>query len=86
MAKYSEDPYPLTIIKDRYNGCYSGGKYTAWPIDYWDIPGGPDGCDPECSKFWREYEYPVGKGETAQDAINDLLPKMDDFQNTIRNE
>ena len=84
MSKYSETMYPLTIIADRYDGCYSGGAFTAWPLDYFDIPDGPDGSDPECRAFWDSYEYPVGKGRTAQEAIDDLLPKMDAFQEETR--
>lgn len=26
------DIYPLTIVKDRYTGVYSGGIYTAWKL------------------------------------------------------
>ena len=29
--------YPLTIINDRYAGTYSGGIFTAWNMDYYEI-------------------------------------------------
>lgn len=32
--KNTKIPYPLTIIADRYNGTYSGGRFTAWNMDY----------------------------------------------------
>lgn len=30
--------YPLTIIKDRYSGVYSGGKWLAFNLDPEEIP------------------------------------------------
>lgn len=30
--------YPLTILRDRYGGTYSGGAYLAWNRHYDDIP------------------------------------------------
>lgn len=76
MIKYSDDPYPLTIIADRYSGAYSGGKFIAFPIDYWNIPDGPDSGDVECEEFWQNYHEPVGKGKTVQEAYEDLLSKI----------
>lgn len=32
------DIYPLTIIRDRYNDVYSGGKYLAFNLDADEIP------------------------------------------------
>ena len=79
-----EDIYPLTIIKDRYNGVYSGGAYTAWNLDHWDLPDGVDGCDPECSLFWdnEAKDYTVGKGATIMDALKDLREKLKELRNT----
>ena len=30
----NNEMYPLTIIKDRYNGTYSGGMYLAFNLEY----------------------------------------------------
>ena len=64
--------YPLTIIADRYNGSYSGGVYTAFPLDSWDVPAGSSGSDIECWEFWDSYPGPVGKGKTPNEALNNL--------------
>lgn len=69
------DIYPLTIIRDRYGGTYSGGKYTAWNVKHYEIPKRIDGDDMDCQKAWqdlRNVKYPVGIGETIQEAIKDL--------------
>lgn len=36
MEFFIEEQYPLTIPKDRYNGCYSGAKFLAFPRDHFD--------------------------------------------------
>lgn len=66
-------PYPLTIISDRYHGTYSHGKFTAWNLYLEDIPEGQDSGDTECMEFWFENKILVGKGETADNAIQDLI-------------
>lgn len=88
MSKYSDFPYPLTIIADRYTGCYSGGKFTAWPLYNDDIPEEPCGDDYTAMKFWEKYKYPVGIGDTLQEAYEDLLPKVDKWQeeNSIKSQ
>lgn len=67
-----KDIYPLTIIKDRYTGCYSGGEYTAWNLDFYEIPADIDDEDVECKLFWDNNTIPVGKGETPEEAIKNL--------------
>lgn len=64
--------YPCTIVSDRYSGTYSGGQWLAWPLDYDNVPGGSDAGDCECGDFWRHYKRPVGKGNTPQEALDDL--------------
>lgn len=83
MEKYSDYKYPLTIIADRYTGVYSGGEFTAWPLDYWDIPDGPESGDVECQEFWENYDGIVGRGATIQEAADDLFEKMDKFSEEI---
>jgi len=77
-------PIELTIIKDRYGGMYSGGRYTAWNIPFTEIPKSVDGCDIDCENFWRvylvlkpkKYQMIVGFGNTPQSALEDLIEKM----------
>jgi len=64
--------YPCTITSDRYSGTYSGGKWLAWPVDACYVPSGANDSDLDCDYFWRNWEKPVGKGETPQDAYADL--------------
>lgn len=73
-----DDVYPLTILRDRYSGSYSGGKYTAWNLYPWDIPDGPFSDDGGCFDFWLESTIPVGVGETPNAAIRSLVLALDD--------
>lgn len=68
--------YPLTIIVDRYTGGYSGAKYTAWPLDITQVPEEPYCSDGDCMDFWSNYLEPVGKGQTPNDAFQDLIDKI----------
>lgn len=68
--------YPTTIICDRYGGTYSSASWLAFPHDSWDIPEEVDGEDVECYLFWQDYDGIVGKGETPQEAMQDLIRKM----------
>ena len=47
-----EDIYPLTIIRDRYNGTYSSASYLAFNLDSNSIPSEVHGSDTLCSYFW----------------------------------
>lgn len=68
--------YPNTIIRDRYNGTYSGAEWLAFPLDYFNVPDEVDGEDSECMMFWDSYDGVVGKGDTPQEAMGDLIKKM----------
>jgi len=68
--------YPTTIIRDRYNGTYSGGDWLVFPLDYWNVPKEVDGDDSECMMFWDSYKGCVGKGYTKEEAFSDLVIKM----------
>lgn len=68
--------YPTTIIKDRYNGAYSGAKWLAFPVDYYQVPKDIDSGDIECMMFWESYTECVGKGDTIKEAFSDLVFKM----------
>jgi len=69
------DIYPLTIIRDRYNGVYSGGKYLAFNLDIDEIPPEVIGNDVEARNFFYYTNIIYGKGETIMDAVNDLIDK-----------
>ncbi|KKL48773.1 hypothetical protein LCGC14_2322110 [marine sediment metagenome] len=70
-------PYPLTILVDRYSGAYSGGQWTAWNLEPFEIPPGPTESDMECSDFWADNEIPVGRGDTPVSAIASLTAALD---------
>lgn len=71
------DIYPLVIIKDRYTGVYSGGKYTAWNMDLEDIPQDIEEDDVSCHDFWFSYDGVVGLGKTPNEAAEDLHRKLE---------
>jgi hypothetical protein len=64
--------YPLTIVQDRYNGIYSGAKFTAWNMYPYELPIGATGDDVTCREFWDNTEIPVGLGNTPNDALFSL--------------
>jgi hypothetical protein len=71
------NPYPLTIVLDRYGGTYSKGLYLAFPLEYWDVPLDASGDDVECMEFWNEWIEPVGRGSSPDDALNDLIKQVE---------
>ena len=55
MSEYElaqEDIYPLTVIRDRYNGTYSGASYLAFNLDSNLVPSEVHDSDVPCSYFW----------------------------------
>lgn len=67
------DIYPLTIVKDKHNGIYSGGKWTAWNRNPWEISHiVSSGDDKDCADLFSTYNLIFGRGETPQEAIDDL--------------
>lgn len=69
--------YPLTIVADRYNGVYSGGRYTAWSSEPWGVPEEIFGDDIECFDFFRyNNDLLYGIGQTAEEAEKDLSDKI----------
>ena len=69
--------YPLTIINDRYTGTYSGGIFTAWNMDYYEIPTDPDEDDVTCMLFWAKTDIIVGRGDTPQESVDDLTRRLE---------
>ena len=75
----TKDIYPLTIIKDRYCGTYSGGIYTAWNKDFDEISEAVSADDVSCAKYFdtcREVGIVYGRGDTIEEAVDDLIKKM----------
>ena len=55
MSEYElaqEDIYPLTVVRDRYNGTYSGASYIAFNLDSNLVPSEVHDSDVPCSYFW----------------------------------
>jgi hypothetical protein len=69
------DIYPVTIIKDRYNGCYSGSTWLAWNKYETHIPEGASDNDTSCRDFWDQFKGIVGFGSTPKEAYDDLTIK-----------
>lgn len=79
MRTINRPIYPLTIISDRYNGVYSGGRYLAFNLDFDEIPKEINASDMECCNFWDSHkDLLVGKGFYIDEAIRDLLIKMEE--------
>lgn len=73
--------YPLTIVMDRYNGVYSGGRFTAWNLDPDEVPEeicGDDGSALEIFQNIRNGKRNVvyGVGATPDEAAMDLYMKI----------
>ena len=67
--------YPVVIVNDRYNGTYSGGKWTAF--HEYDVPEGCYSDDVSCAEFWTlAQEMKTGIGNTPQDALDNLITKV----------
>lgn len=74
-TKMKNDIYPLVVVLDRYNGTYSGGKWTAWNLNY--VPSKIDADDMECADFFSKNTIVYGRGETPEEAIKDLKMILD---------
>lgn len=65
---------PLTIIQNRY-----GGGFLAFNLESWDVPKeiNEDGLD--FFSFWHHdaQKYIIGKGDTPQEALDNLKAKLD---------
>lgn len=76
--------YPLTIVLDRFNGTYSGGKFVAWNCQPCTVPS--DTYSRDAYEFWadiRDFEgdiespYPTfGVGNSIEEAIKNLENKL----------
>ncbi len=76
--------YPVTIVSDRYDGTYSNGKWLAFQLDPENIPEEIGSSDPDEMIFWLEHtdeKLPVGKGNSPNEALEDLKPKLIAYYN-----
>lgn len=68
--------WPVTIVADRYRGVYSGGAWTAWPLEPSELPTEIFEDDLECRAWWVKHrsnaEIPVGVGATPDAALASL--------------
>lgn len=72
--KESNKIYPLTIVADRYGGSYSGALFTAWNLNYDELPDEINDCDLGCGLFWtRANRDEIGFGNDPNAAYQDLL-------------
>ena len=74
-----DDTYPICVIKDRYGGVYSGGRYTAWYSNMSNIPFGIHEDDVTCAHAWSDLraarqngKLVYGIGKTPDEALRDL--------------
>jgi len=74
--KKEDDVYPCTIVHDRYGGVYSGAKWIAFPQDYDHVNEAVGADDVSCCNYWNEHPWTVGRGETPQEAYEDLVKKL----------
>lgn len=95
VVKAPKDLYPVTIIKDRYNGVYSGASYTAFYADLDWLNSeyeGYCGDDKGCREWWinaRREKYLIngafiGRGGSPDLALKDLFNRMSDYYNSNR--
>ncbi len=70
--------WPVTIVMDRYNGTYSGGRWLAFQMDRSDISYSVGAGDSDEMNFWddEDNKLEVGIGNTIADAGLDLVKKM----------
>ncbi len=74
-------PYPLCVVEDRYGGAYSDARFLALNMSPYSVQELPiDAGDMECMNFWngkdKDYDvndYIIGKGETPEEAVWNLI-------------
>ena len=71
-----KDIYPLTIIRDRYD--QSNPKYLAFNLELWEVPKEINNDGLDYCHFWlyNAQKYIIGRGETPQEALDDLKAKL----------
>jgi hypothetical protein len=67
-----ETEWPTTIVRDRYRGAYSGGRWVAFPVYPEEVPDAIFDEDIPCIKYWKEQQeghVPAGVGATPDEAL-----------------
>lgn len=77
-----KDIYPLTLVRDRYNGVYSGGSWLAYNKHPWEVEDGDEFADDvSCMDFWeypeRNHNHKIGVGYSKDEAISNLSNKLE---------
>ena len=74
----NNDLFPLTIIRDPYDGKFSGGKYLAINQNYNSISPYINEYKDYSQAWWENesHNYIIGKGDTAEEAQQDLYNKL----------
>lgn len=68
--------YPVTIILDRYNGSYLGAKFIAYPQEPHEICNEVNSDEITYLTYWNDFSGIIGKGNTPNEAYEDLLINM----------
>jgi len=79
-------PHPLCIVEDRYGGAYSGTRFLVFNMSPYSVQELPiDASDIDCENFWngkdKDYDvndYIIGKGETPEEAVWNLILLLQD--------
>lgn len=70
--------FPLTIIRDRYDGRFSGGVYLAFNCLPEDVEDSVYDEQYACWLYWQQTPRHVGRGDTPEEAERDLWLKLTD--------
>jgi hypothetical protein len=74
-------PYPVTIIAARYGGAYEDGRWLAFHCFETEVPAEASGDNGECVAFFSsDAATLVGRGDTPQDALSDLLRRLKRYE------
>ena len=72
----TDNIYQLTIVRYRYCGSYSGGKYIAFNLESTDVPKEVFGDDGTAMKFWKHCKIVVGTGGSPDNAVKYLANNL----------
>lgn len=72
--------WPITIVKDRYGGAYSEGRWVAFNLTFDAVPQEVHGSDPEEMNFWDRFGGPLGLGDSPQEAYDSLVEVLDELE------
>lgn len=70
------DYFPTTIVRDRYDGCHSGGAWLAFPDDSEYLPPFIEDDDPY---IWKRTTWVYGRGESPGEAFSDLVRRVEEI-------